>query len=226
MVQREMERRSHTHNHSGVHIFSGRIKCGQCGSWYGSKVWHSTDKYRCTIWQCNHKFNGSEKCATPHLTEDEIKQLFVSVANKLIADKDSLISGFAAIKDTVLNTTALQAERDELQREMQVVSELMQQNIYENAHVVLDQTEYQKRYDGLVARFDKTKTRLEAVTGEINDKQTRKATIEAFLADLQKQDGLATEFAPVFWYSLADFMTVYSKEDVRVTFKDGTEIRA
>lgn len=226
MVQREMERRRHTHNHSGVHIFSGRIKCGQCGSWYGSKVWHSTDKYRCTIWQCNHKFKGSEKCATPHLTEDEVKQLFVSVANKLITDKDSLISGFAAIKDTVLNTTALQAERDELQSEMQVVSELMQQNIYENAHVVLDQTEYQKRYDGLVARFDKTKARLDAVTEQISDKQSRQATIEAFLANLQKQDGLVTEFAPTLWYSLVDFMTVYSKDDVRVTFKDGTEIRA
>jgi hypothetical protein len=26
------------------------------------------------------------------------------------------------------------------------------------------------------------------------------------------------------WCSLVDFITVYSKEDIRVTFKDGTEI--
>lgn len=109
---------------------------------------------------------------------------------------------------------------------MQVVSELKQQNLYENAHVVLDQTEYQKRYDGLVTRFDKTKARLEAVTEQISDKQSRQATIEAFLADLQKQEGMVTEFAPALWYSLVDFMTVYSKDDVRVAFKDGTEIRA
>jgi len=226
MVQREMERRSHTHNHSGVHIFSGRIKCGQCGGWYGSKVWHSTDKYRCVIWQCNHKFKGDQKCDTPHLTEDEIKQLYVSAANKLIIDKDRLISGFALIKDTALDTTALQAERDELQTEMQVVSELMQQSIFENAHVALDQAEYQKRYDGLVVRFDKAKARLEAVTEQISDKQTRQATIEAFLADLQKQDVMVTEFSPTLWYSLADFITVYSRDDIRVTFKDGTEIQA
>ena len=41
------------HGDSGVHDFSGKIKCGECGSWYGPKVWHSTDKYRKVIWRCN-----------------------------------------------------------------------------------------------------------------------------------------------------------------------------
>ena len=31
---------------SSISPFSSRIKCGECGSWYGSKVWHSNDKYR------------------------------------------------------------------------------------------------------------------------------------------------------------------------------------
>lgn len=46
-VQDELKRRCPGRNrHSGIHDFSGMIKCGQCGSWYGSKVWHSTSKYR------------------------------------------------------------------------------------------------------------------------------------------------------------------------------------
>jgi len=61
---------------SCVSIFSGKIRCGDCGSWYGSKVWHSNDKYRRVIWQCNHKFDSGEKCTTPHLDEETIKQLF------------------------------------------------------------------------------------------------------------------------------------------------------
>ena len=32
--------------YSGVTIFSSRVCCGCCGMWYGSKVWHSTYKYR------------------------------------------------------------------------------------------------------------------------------------------------------------------------------------
>ncbi len=42
-----------------------KIKCAQCGSWYGAKVWHSTDKYRRTIYRCNKKYDG-HKCQTPH----------------------------------------------------------------------------------------------------------------------------------------------------------------
>ena len=46
-VQAEMARRmKDKHRYSGVSMFSSKIKCGECGCWYGSKVWHSTDKYR------------------------------------------------------------------------------------------------------------------------------------------------------------------------------------
>jgi len=226
-VQRELERRGKGRNrHSGIHLFSGKIKCGQCGSWYGSKVWHSTDKYRQVIWQCNHKFDNDERCSTPHLTDDEIKAFFISAVNKLLPEKDRLIKAFDTIKSTAFDTSDLDAEKKALEQEMVVVSEMMQQSIYENARVALDQTEYQERYDGLTERFGKAKARLEEVTAVISDKATRQATIEDFLRGLQSLDGLVTEFDPMLWVSLVDFITVRSKDDVRVTFKDGTEVNA
>ena len=49
MVQREMERRTREGGrYSGVNIFSGKIRCGECGGYFGAKVWHATDKYRRT----------------------------------------------------------------------------------------------------------------------------------------------------------------------------------
>lgn len=51
----------------------------------------------------------------------------------------------------LFDTTDLEREQEELQQETQVVSDIVQQCIYENAHVALDQAEYQKRYDALVA---------------------------------------------------------------------------
>lgn len=135
-------------------------------------------------------------------------------------------AAFIDIKSTVFDTNVLEAEKAELEQEMVVVSEMMQQSIYENAHVALDQTEYQKRYDGLTKRFGKAKARLEEVTAAISDKTARQATIEDFLQELQALDGMVTDFDPMLWVSLVDFITVHSKDDVRVTFKDGTEIRA
>ena len=62
LVQMEMARRkAESGRYSGVGIFASKIRCGECGNWYGSKVWHSTDKYRRVIYQCNHKFKNEKK---------------------------------------------------------------------------------------------------------------------------------------------------------------------
>ena len=92
--------------------------------------------------------------------------------------------------------------------------------------MALDQAEYQKRYDGLTERYNEAKSKLDAVTEQIADKKARRATIEEFLKVLQEQDGLVTEFQPNLWCGLVDFMTVYATDDVRITFRNGAEIKA
>ena len=162
MVQREMTKRGRGKKyHSSVHSFSSKIRCGECGSWYGSKVWHSNSQYRKTIWQCNHKFDGDCRCQTPHLTDEEIQLHFLSAANKLLATKAAVIANGREMQALLFETTELEAEQAQLLEETQVVSDIVQQAIQENAHTALNQTEYQKRYDSLVQRFDRAKTRLE-----------------------------------------------------------------
>jgi site-specific DNA recombinase len=112
-----------------------------------------------------------------------------------------------------------------LQNELEVVAGMIQQAIGENAHFALDQGEYQERYDGLVDRFDLAKARHTAVTEEIADKQTRLSSINAFLYTLRRHDNLLTEFDEKLWCSLVDYATVYDKDNVRFTFKDGTKIK-
>lgn len=225
-VQRELERRKASKGrHSGVHLFSGKIRCGQCGEWYGSKTWHSTSKYRRVVWQCNHKYDGDEKCTTPHLTDDDIKGLFVSAVNQLIGQKGAIIVALTASLDAAFDITALKAEQAELESEMAVVSDLIEKCIYENAHTALNQEEYQKHYDGLTERFDTAKARFDAVEDAIHGKQSRRATIETFLATLAEAN-LVYKFDTALWCGLVDYATVYDKDDVRFNFKNGQEIRA
>lgn len=68
-----------------------RIICGDCGSFYGSKVWNSTSKYRRMIWQCNAKFKGEHKCTTPHLTEEDVKVRFLAAFSTLLDGKDAIL---------------------------------------------------------------------------------------------------------------------------------------
>jgi len=227
MVQREMTYRTkESGKKSGVHLFSGKVKCGQCGEWYGSKVWHSNDpKYRKVVWQCNHKFSGEDRCITPHLTDDEIERLFISAVNKLISQRETIVTVFTEAMRTALDTTHLEETASGLESEMAIVSDQMQKCIYENARVALDQDEYKRRYDELTARFDTAKARYDEVRVTIVDKQNRKATIEQFLHTLSEQEQMVESFDKNLWCGLVDYVTVYSRDDIRVTFRNGTEIK-
>lgn len=87
------------------------------------------------------------------------------------------------------------------------------------------QSEYQKRYDGLLARFDKAKARHTEVTDLIVERTARRHQIDTYLKELRSREPL-TEFRETDWLAMVDYITVHSKKDIRVTFKDGTEIKA
>ena len=227
MVQREIERRGKGRKyHSGAHAFSSKIKCGECGCWYGSKVWHSNSKYRKTIWRCNHKYEGEHTCHTPHLTDGEIHDAFLSAANKLLATKNEVVSNGLEMMELLFDTAALEAEQDELLQETQVVSDMVQQCICENARIALDQIEYRKRYDGLTHRFNTAKERLETVMAQLQQMQMQRANIEAFLKSFEELPDTLTEFSAENWHALVDYATVYSADDIRITFKHGQEVKA
>ena len=209
---------------SCVSIFSSKIKCGDCGGWYGSKVWHSNDKYRKVIWQCNHKFDGGEKCTTPHLDEDTIKQLFIKALNILGKERNLIIAGFEEIRDSAFSTEALEADVHVLASEMNTVAELIQKCIDENARIAQDQTEYEKRYDSLVQRFDAAKEKLDEVQAAITKKQAQRQMMENFMEALQSLPEQVEIFDEGTWYALCECITVYGKDDIRVTFRNGMEI--
>lgn len=109
LVQLEMKKRKEAKGYkTGGNCFSGKIVCGECGSFYGSKVWHSNSKYRRTVWQCNHKFKNEKKCKTPHIYEDQIKEAFIKAFNSLIEDKEEIIMGYEVILEELLDTSKLE----------------------------------------------------------------------------------------------------------------------
>lgn len=72
------------------HPFAGKIICGDCGGFYGHKVWRvrSTGEHY-DVWYCNHKYDGDVPCATPHLREEEIKTAFEQMLEKRGEDNTS-----------------------------------------------------------------------------------------------------------------------------------------
>lgn len=226
LVQKEaQDRKKHVEMTNGSSIFSGRIRCGVCGGIFGSKVWHSNDRYRKVIWQCNDKYAHKDKtCTAPNFSEDELKTLYIRALNKLISDRDAIIRDFGEIKDRLFDTSAQEAELERLQKERIEIVELMEQLTAENASVAMNQDEYRTRFENLSERYAKINDTLAVLDEAIRDRQYRKAKTELFLKTLKKQEGLIAEFSENLWHALADHATVYSKGDVRFTWKNGLKI--
>ncbi|MDD3219524.1 MAG: recombinase family protein [Lachnospiraceae bacterium] len=109
-------------------------KCGCCGGWYGSKVWHSRNKYRKVIYRCNRKYGkGIEPCNSPHFTEEQIKEIFLKALNTLIDEKDEAIANLQELIDTVCDTGSFTLERDGIEQELIMMAEHIENLIRENA---------------------------------------------------------------------------------------------
>ena len=224
LVQAEIERRRSGKRYSGVTIFSNKIKCGECGHWFGSKVWHSTDRYRRVIYQCNNKFDG-EKCSTPHLVEEEIKLAFVKAVNTLLKGKNDILENLRLLQEKICDTAEFESESKRLIGEIQMLTDMAQNCINENARIAQDQSEYQKKYDEIISRYDAVKAKYDNITAEIQKRKMKKELLSSFAKSLKEQETLLNEFDEGLWGTLVDFMTVYGKDDIGVNFKDGTEIR-
>ena len=224
MVQAELaKRKCGGSRYSGVSIFSNKIKCGDCGGWYGSKVWHSTDQYRKVIYRCNSKYKD-EKCQTLHVTEEEIKALFIKAYNELLSEKKEIIANAEIIRKTLCTTDTMFAEKRRLEDEILVLVEMTQNLVAENARVAQDQEEYQKRYNSLVQRYETAKKNYDELAAKIEQKEAHGERILQFITALKEQNGIITEFDDALWGSMVEFVTI-GRDCHSVTFKDGTEIQ-
>ncbi len=142
LVQAEIERRRHGKRYSGVTVFYNRIKCGECGHWYGSKVWHRTDQYRRGAINATTSSGERRNAIRPiWLVEEEIKSAFIKAVNKLLKGKNDLLENIQLVQEQICNTAELEDESKRLMREMQVLSDMVQNCINENARIVQDQTD-------------------------------------------------------------------------------------
>jgi DNA invertase Pin-like site-specific DNA recombinase len=227
LVQKEIKhRKEHAEAKKGPHLFSGRIRCGHCGGTYGPKVWHSKERYRKVVWQCNEKYAHRHKtCTAPNISETELQQLFVRAVNKLIENKDETIRSFMAVKDSVFDSSEDEIKLYSLEAErLEIIKEMDQLNA-ENASTVMNQEIYQERHERLSDRYRKIEAQISEVKHAIQDRRYRKTKTELFLKGLKNQECLVTEFSEHLWHSLADHAEVQGKDDIRFIFKNGMEIK-
>ena len=224
-VQVEMEqRRSRGRRHDCSSPFSGKIFCRDCGGVYGSKTWHSTDKYRQVIWQCNHKYDSGEKCGTPHLREEDLKDLFVQALGQYMDDPDERLEGLQYVQRTMTDTTFIDADLEETEQKLDLLSGMIRNCIMLNASATVTEREYRQQYEELTRQYEDLKVKYEELQDRRKQMNETAIIFGGMLFKLWELEDVPVTFKESLWHTLVDHATVYADERIVFRFKDGTEI--
>ena len=177
LVQVEMERRKAIgRRFSGKGALACRLVCGDCGGFFGAKVWHSQDQYRSVIWRCNDKYkttaervSGEQKCNTGHVTEEGVYRAFGGIIEQFIAQKPEVVAACEEILRKLQTNVDLDKKKAKLETE--------EMRIREKAETLMDQAsrelveDFSEAYGDLEKQLKTVHEKLEAVEA---DRKARK----------------------------------------------------
>ncbi len=224
IVQNEMAvRKGRGKHHNSLSPFSAKIMCGDCGKFYGSKVWHSNSKYRRVVWQCNDKFKKESKCTTPHLYEDAIKRLFVSAVGKLTTEREVLLDTCQTIIDEFADTKAIDKQLQALLDEMADTEVLIKKLIESNSGRKAVEN-YNERYDAYCERYNAAKQKFEETQHLKITRSFQVDIIECFMFEIKNLPNLPITYSNRLWMALIDKVIVMPDETLIFVFKNGQKI--
>ncbi|WP_368388400.1 recombinase family protein [Schaalia turicensis] len=217
VVQAELARRAGKGT-SNTHPFANKITCSECGGLFGRKVWHSTSKYRRYIWRCNNKYKKIHRCATPHVTEEQIKNAFVAALAERVTNTDVLDDTMCLLDETVYDTRKLETQQATLGERIEETITLMNQLITTAAATAHDPDDYDRRYHQLETRHRQLETEHQHITDKIDDLRHRRAQaikVHVYLATLPP-----LAYSDQAWNTLVDHAFINTNGAISVIFKD------
>lgn len=211
--------------YSGKSVLSAKLVCEDCGSFYGSKVWHSTDKYRRTIWHCNSKFANEQQCTTPTVDEETVRRAFITAYNQLMRDRRQIVADCELIRKALLDLAELDAEIERQQEETHVVAELVKAAVQENASTAQSQDAYLQKYEALTKRYETAAAELERLKGIRTERERQDQAMALFIRSLKKQPEVLDARSDTIWTVMVEKVLVHKHGGLTFQFYNGSEIR-
>lgn len=225
-VQTEFARRKALGRaYSGKSVLSAKLVCEDCGGFFGSKVWHSTDRYRRTIWQCNSKFKVEERCHTPTVNTETVQRLFTQAYNRMMENREQIIKDCETMRRALTDFAKLDAEIERQLEETQVVAELVKAAVKENASTAQSQEAYLRKYEALTERYEKAAAELERLQNLRTTQSQQDKAMALYIRTLKKQPVVLREWSDTIWTVMVEKAIVHRNGAITFVFKNGTEVK-
>jgi len=220
-VQIEFERRTKLGRPTSCNSpFSAKVICGECGGYYGAKVWGSNTKYRRTIWRCNEKYKGERRCTTRHVTEDEIKEQFLVAINELLGNREEVIADCRLAQGVLSDYSEIDTKLADLHHEVDVIAKQSRKAISENARVAHDQDKFNKQINGYQERHRLVLDQINELEIQKRERQNKRLVLDNFIKELISRPLVIDEFDERLWMVGVDRVTVGVDGSIVIRFQD------
>ena len=212
-AQKRLDANRAKSHQSGARGFSSMIVCGDCGAYYGSKMWHSNDKYRKTVYRCNQKYSG-QKCGTPSVDEKRMEEMFVDAMNQVLINKDEVMGNIEQLH-------AIKAEKNYEDCIREAAVALEREEAAYRALIEQQKTSPQgfEEYETKIREAGKA---YDAALAESRDRESYE--IESFLKGLKEREGTLDGYDSGLMKRTVRQVTVYHDGRAVFEFFDGSEV--
>lgn len=224
LVQQEISRRKKLGVRNYDSVLSSKLICGECGSGYGPKVWHSNDKYRKTIWRCNNKYFNDKKCETPIVNEEAVKKLYVEAISEIAGIKENVLSDINLVISKLMDVDYSKKMLD-LKEEISHLSDLIRKHILDNARKDSDNEEYMNHYLELAKKFNDLQKEYNNLMRLQVDRDLRAIELRAFVKEIEKLPSSGIVFDDRLFNLTIESCIANKDNSITFKFKNGIEVK-
>ena len=141
-------------------------------------------------------------------------------------DRDKIIQDTSEVIELLTDTTQLNQDIESTNNDLIVITELVNRLVRENSKTSLSMDDYNKKYDELSNRYERTKEKQEELMKARSNKKAQALNLKSFLTNLNQLDDELVDWNEQVWMLMIESAVVHRDSSITFKFHNGNEIRS
>ena len=205
------------------YVFSGKIKCSECGSNFKRRM-HGSGNNKYIAWCCSKHIKDISGCSMRFIREDAIQQAFATMINKLIFGHSFILKPLkqslkeAEYTENILQIQDLEKQIEENAERSRMLSEFMTKGYIKPAL-------FNAQDNAFRLEAAKLKEQKEALSRTVSGRLTTTEEVERLFKYTIKAGKQLQDFDEELFNRFVDNIIVFSPQDIGFKMKCGLTLR-
>ena len=213
---------TNTERYLSRYEFSGKIKCGECGSTFKRRK-HSKPSGDYIAWCCSRHIEDKTACSMKYITDDAVKAAFVTMINKLIFSQQMILKPLLRNMQRYDEEGRLQ-QIENIEAGIEKVKEKKQVLVNLMTSGLLEPPIFQKENNALIVESEKLKAQKENLLSSVsidNEKADALKNLVRFVSGHE----MLTEYDENLFDTHVRKITVVSRTEIIFELHCGLELK-